>query len=253
MRYRLVVSYDGTAYRGWQRQPHESTVVGVLEDAYRRVFNRPISIVGASRTDAGVHAMGQVAAATLDLDIEPARLLRAWQAVLPGDIYIRRLDRVDDSFHPQRSVVSKRYVYYFSTIRPLPHLARYVAYHHMPVDLDRLQRAADIFVGSHDFRSFCTGNDRGDDTVRRIDSIRVRYHARWGIFSLEFQGPGFLRYMIRRITGAVLQVVSDDILKSTDEAVARLQQALHECHPAQQLVTAPAHGLVLHKIRYIQD
>lgn len=241
-RLKIVVAYDGTDYFGWQVQEGQKTVAGTLQDTFSYVFGSQIHLTAASRTDAGVHALGQVAVFNTDLSIEPEKLRHAWQNVLPESILIRSIEIVDDTFNPRHQVRQKTYYYHFFQERPLPMVARYGFYYRFPVDIKKLQDCLHVFVGTHDFRSFCTGDDY-ENTVRTIDSISVEYLQRFKAYRIIIKGPGFLRYMIRRIVGACLEVASRDTL-----TVADLQKALEQKNPLQLLPTAPAQGLWLYKL-----
>jgi len=241
--YRLLIAYDGTDYFGWQRQPDQPTIAGVLENRFESVFKKPISITGASRTDAGVHALGQVASFSLDTPIDPKKLMFAWNNALPKDILIRSLSCVPDDFHPQRDVVEKTYYYHFFQERPLPFVARY-GFFCGPIDEQKLHEGLKIFIGTHDFRSFCTGYE-AESTIRTINAIEYMHFKRYGISRIAVKGPGFLRYMIRRIVGACLDVAS---YKS--KSIDVLQYALDEKNPHQHLHVAPSRGLLLHGISY---
>ena len=240
----MVVAYDGTAYHGWQRQPEDISVVQVLEQTFLAVFQQKISISGASRTDAGVHALGQVASFALDMMIAPDRLKFAWSNALPSDIVIMDIDFAPEGFNPRHGVVSKTYHYSFFTKRPLPFVQQYGWYFSRPVDLDVLHQALQIFVGTHDFRSFCTGYDM-HSTIRTIHSIHLEYDDAKQAHKIVVKGPGFLRYMIRRIVGAALAVASKDQFSCNDIAVA-----LAKKDPAQILPNSPAKGLLLYEIEY---
>ena len=242
--YKMVIAYDGTAYHGWQRQPNAITVVQVLEATFKAVFKQEIILSGASRTDAGVHALGQVASFALNTQIAPDRLMFAWNNALPHDIVIRSINIVSDDFNPRRKVFSKTYHYTFFNQRPLPFGQQYGWYYSRSVDLEVLQQALQLFVGTHDFRSFCTGYDM-QSTIRRIDSIHLEYDEILQAHRIVIQGPGFLRYMIRRIVGASLAVASKDQFSCQDIVVA-----LEKKDPAQLLPNSPAKGLLLYKIVY---
>ncbi|MBP6870118.1 tRNA pseudouridine(38-40) synthase TruA [Candidatus Babeliales bacterium] len=245
--YKMVVAYDGTAYHGWQRQPDAITVVQTLETTFKAVFKQEISISGASRTDAGVHALGQVASFALDMQIAPDRLKFAWNNALPHDILICEMSFASDDFNPRRRVFSKTYHYSFFTDRPLPLGQQYGWYFSRPVDLDVLHQALQLFVGTHDFRSFCTGYDM-QSTIRTIHSIHLEYDHNLHAHRIVVQGPGFLRYMIRRIVGACLAVASKDQFSCEDISIA-----LAKKDPAQILPNSPAKGLLLYKIVYEDD
>ena len=243
--YKIIVAYDGTDYFGWQFQPDRPTIVQALQDSFKKVFKSDVIIVGASRTDAGVHALGQVAVCRTELDIDAQRLLWAWNNRLQKDIMIRSCERVDETFHPQRSVEQKTYRYYFCLERPLPMTSRYRWYVRKEPNLEKLRECLNIFVGTHDFRSFCTGDDMGEDTTRTIDTINLNYMESEQVYCIEVKGPSFLRYMIRRIVGASMTVAERRHLP-----VNYLYEVLKARNPLQQLPTAPAQGLVLQLIVY---
>lgn len=240
----MVVAYDGTAYHGWQRQPEDISVVQVLEETFKAVFKHKILISGASRTDAGVHALGQVASFALDMKIAPEVLKFAWNNALPHDVLIMDISIAADNFNPRHGVISKTYHYAFFDERPLPFVQQYGWYFSRPVDLDILQQALQVFVGTHDFRSFCTGYDM-HSTIRTIHSIHLEYDATMRAHKIVVKGPGFLRYMIRRIVGASLAVASKDEFSCED-----IRIALEKKDPAQILPNSPAKGLLLYEIEY---
>ena len=243
VRYIAKVAYDGTAYCGWQAQSHCDTVAGVLKSRFRDAFGRDVTLVGASRTDTGVHALGQIALVTTDFDLSFEVLHRVWNEHIPEDIVIRTLIPAPENFHPLRDVEQKTYYYHFFTERPLPFVARYGTYIKYPVDKDCLNEGLQVFVGTHDFRSFCTGDY--DNTVRRIDNILLVYHAAYRMYRIIVRGPSFLHHMIRRIVGAALDVAS-----RPKHTIELLKQALDEKNPQQQLPNAPPKGLVLRSIDY---
>lgn len=242
--YKIVIAYDGTDYEGWQVQPHGRTVANELQRVFEKVFSLPIKLVGSSRTDAGVHALGQVAHFSSDLDLDPVAMQQAWSNRLPADISIRSLQRVDTSFHSQRNVQEKTYWYHVALARPLPFVQRYACDYHYPIDQKKLYEALQVFVGTHDFRSFCTGYER-ENTVRTITSIKLTPFSRYGVLRIEVTGPAFLYLMVRRIVGAALMIASH-----ADMDITYLYQALEKKDPKQILPTAPAKGLMLANIVY---
>jgi|SRR5579859_6226959 len=244
--YKLIIAYDGTDYHGWQKQFHDHiTVTQVLEDTFFKVFGKKISILGSSRTDAGVHAAGQVASFSTDIDIDPQQMRLAWNGRLPVSILIRSITRTEVRFNPMNDVAQKTYYYHVLTQRPLPFFSRYGYYYRWNIDIEKLRTALQVFVGTHDFRSFCTLYDKDKDTVRTIDSIEVVYMPRYKLYRIIVKGYSFLHFMIRRIVGACLEVASRDYLSCAD-----LEHALAQKNPQQSLPKAPAHGLMLYKIRY---
>lgn len=246
--YQMVVAYDGTDYYGWQEQLGLPTVTGELQETFERVFFHPIRITGSSRTDAGVHALGQVASFLSHMNIEPQAMMRAWNYCLPPSIQIRSLEPAVDGFSPQRNVLQKTYHYYFSTHRPLPMAGRYVWFYRYAFDEKKLHDALQLFVGTHNFKNFCTMDE--DDlrsTIRTIDSIELCYLKRYKVWRVTVRGQSFLHYMIRRVVGAALHVSRNGRFPLTT-----ITDALQDKpgHLAGILPKAPANGLVLRKIRY---
>ncbi len=248
-RYRIIVAYEGTDFFGWQEQKDFPSVASALKQSFAATFNHTIKITGASRTDAGVHALGQVAAFSTDLVISPYQMQRAWNHSLPASVSIQELSIVSDDYSPQHDVVQKTYKYTLFTKRPLPFEEKYGWYYRWNLDVEKLTQGLQVFVGTHDFRSFCTGDDFSENkgTVRTIDSINVIQKNDYTI-TIVVKGPGFLRYMIRRIVGACIEVAANEKLGELD-----LQKALKACNPAQTLPNAPAKGLLLDSILYKEE
>ncbi len=244
-RYKIIVAYDGTFYYGWQMQTKLPTIAGTLQKSFQAIFHAPISLLGASRTDAGVHALGQVATFCADMQVTPASMLKAWSNSLPPDIVIRSLDLVSPDFNPHRDVLYKTYWYHFFVSRPHAFTQRYGLFFRLPLDLDKLQECLQIFVGTHDFRSFCTGDEMEDDTIRTVDSITLSYQEQYDAYRIEVRGPRFLRHMIRRMVGAALDVAARKMVSSD-----YLRQVLEEKNPRQNLINAAPQGLLLHEIIY---
>ena len=172
--YKAVIAYDGTDFFGWQIQADRLSITNVLVNTFFTVFRRSIKIIGASRTDSGVHALGQVAAFSTNLEIDPKRMAHAWNGMLPPSIRIRKIEVVSVDFHPRALVRQKTYYYHFFLKSPLPHINRYGYSITKPLDLEKLALCLATFKGRHDFRSFCTGNEQ-ETTVRTIDSISLIY------------------------------------------------------------------------------
>ncbi|MBY0109734.1 MAG: hypothetical protein K2X90_01335 [Candidatus Babeliaceae bacterium] len=248
--YKLIIAYDGFDYQGWQWQPTGKAVANQLEKSFKKAFHQEVaSLVGASRTDTGVHALGQVARLKTAFYLEPEVLKRAWQGALPHTILLRDVQYMQRDFDLQENIVYKIYDYYLSNVKVLPIVGRYCLTYYGAFDAELLKKNLDIFLGTHDFRSFCTGYDK-DDTVRTIDSISLVYLSRFNVYRIRIKGPGFLRYMIRRIIGAALQTMTMQLEKKLDNAQKYLTIILDEKNPKQHLKTAPAHGLMLRSITY---
>lgn len=244
--YKLIISYDGTRYHGWQAQPRKATIAGTLEQTFKKLFDSDISVFGASRTDAGVHARGQVAVFSTDIDLPAHRMLFAWNNMLPNDIVITSIEVADPDFHPMYNVKQKTYSYTLYAKRPSPFVARYGWYYHRKMDMDRLEAALAQFLGTHDFRAFCTIEDIViENTVRTIDSINVMYDTELDVYRIEIKGEKFLRYMIRRMIGAAVKVASDEKVP-----LGIITQTLQKKDPSHTLPNAPACGLTLMNIEY---
>ncbi len=247
--YKLIVSYDGTDFQGWQVQPHGKTVADRLQQRFYDLFGERIALLGASRTDAGVHALHQVARFRASVNIPAEQMKRAWNNSLGDSILIRSLTEAPAGFHPHKNVVEKTYYYNLFLDHPLPLIARYGwLFPFMDeVDTGALEKALQLYVGTHDFRSFCKLED-DKSPVRTITSITVNKITRYNVLQIAISGPGFLRFQIRRMIGAALDVARRDIL-----SLSWLQGLLENPHPEQAYTRAHGKGLMLRKIIYSSE
>ena len=214
-RYRFIVAYDGTDFCGWQKQHPPNgkplrTVQGELENALIEILQEPIRLVGASRTDPGVHARGQVAACTAQMKLEPDSLLFAVNSALPSDLQVREVDIVDEAFNPIIDCTGKGYRYTLAhgcrDPRRTPLFDRhFVAFTAYELDIEHMQRAAKMFEGRHDFSGFTKVNHGRESTVRRVDGCSVLAPIDSRI-AIDISGEGFLWNMIRIICGTLLEV-----------------------------------------------
>jgi tRNA pseudouridine38-40 synthase len=246
MRYfQAIVAYDGTNYHGWQAQPGLNTVEGAMFKAFKVAFGISVSLRAASRTDAGVHANGQVITlrAELGRDIEPTKIAAVWNHKLPLDITVKSILEVDCNFNIHAHVIAKIYTYDFFVERPMPTYSRFGWYYGYKIDLDKLSLALKVFEGTHDFRSFCTGDER-ENTVRTVIYTKITYIIARQAYRIEFCGHSFLKYMVRRMAGAALKIAATPKL-----TIADLQIVLAQKNPEHTLMTAPAQGLVLQEIK----
>jgi tRNA pseudouridine38-40 synthase len=243
-KYKISVAYDGTGYAGWQRQEEQRTIAGTLEHAFQKVFGHEIKLLAASRTDAGVHARGQVAAFDTQLSIDPAAMLIAWNGKLPAGIMIRSIELCASNFNPRYHVAEKTYQYNFFREHPLPFYERYGWHVRHAVDLEKLHACLQVFVGTHDFSSFAT-LDGTKNPVRTIHSIDVSFDSLTRMHTITIKGPSFLRFMIRRIVGACIDTAARKELHPS-----LLADILAQKDPRQRLFCAPAHGLILDDVRY---
>ncbi len=249
-RYKIVIAYDGTDFAGWQIQAHDVTVAGQLQKTFKSVFGQDIKILGASRTDTGVHALGQVATFLTDVNVLVDDMLRAWNSALPTSIKIRSLEQVDESFHPFGNVDYKIYQYHLFLRSPLPHVARYGWYYCFvnQVNWSVFEQCLKLAVGTHDFASFCK-QDAEDPkpTIRTIFKIKIEHVKALCAKRVTIKGPGFGRYQIRRMIGYAL-----DIARRPDKSIADFKALLNNPQPRQELVRAEAQGLCLRKIVYLR-
>jgi len=243
IRYKCIVAYDGTDYVGWQFQPHKETVASALETTFKRVFKETIKIIGASRTDAGVHALGQVVSFTSCLNATPEKIKWAWSRSLPESLSILSLEKVSDDFRPRNNVVQKTYYYDVYTKRPSPLKARYGYYYVYKLDEDKLHKALALFIGKHDFSAF--SSDERPNKIRTIDAITIESLSEQEGYRIEIKGRSFLHFMIRRIVGAALKIASDEKL-----SLSFLQKVFNAKNPNHALPNAPAKGLTLKSILY---
>jgi tRNA pseudouridine38-40 synthase len=270
--WKLTVAYDGTDFHGWQIQPGESTIQGELQSALGRIVGEGPLPQGSGRTDAGVHALAQIASFALQARIPPANLVRALNRTLPGSIRILAAEIVSDKFHARHSATAKSYEYRVLPIEPAchqicpPFLARYVYPYSWPVTLAGLNAAAAAFLGDHDFRSFAAtdpdlatrSQDSGDDTVIQTQprtAIRTIYSSTWrreitdgfDLLIYRVRGNGFLHHMVRNLVGTMLDVARGYMsIDSVSAILAARDRSL--AGP-----TAPARGLFLHSVEYNEE
>ncbi len=245
-RLALVLEYDGAAYAGWQRQPNAPTVQAALEAALASLLQSPCPVVGAGRTDAGVHAFGQVAHCDTGSALPPGRIRDALNALLPRDIVVRDAVEVAPDFHARRDARLRIYRYAL-LVRPRPSALLWRHAHHVagPLDLDAMQSAAALLAGRHDFAAFRVA---GTATASTICTLRAaRLERRRDLVIVTVAADRFLRQMVRRIIGTLLAVGRGTL---TADAVAAILEGLdnRRAGPA-----APAHGLYLVRVVYAPD
>ena len=240
-RIKLVVAYDGTGFNGWQVQPGANTIQGALQEAVSSVLKEKINLVGAGRTDTGVHALGQVAHFDTSKDMDAETMLRAFNANLPKGIVVRRVEDVDRSFHARFSAKSRIYRYFITKLN-LPFFTRYAWLVPYDLDVDLMKAAASLFVGEHDFACYGKPMVPGGNTVRTVYRCDVRAR-RWRI-EVVIEANAFLRKMVRNVVGTLVKVASG---KASSEDVSL---SLTQKRPVKGVKPAPPHGLFLWEVRY---
>ena len=242
-RIKLTVAYDGRDYCGWQIQKNGVTVEEVLNRALSRLTGEKITVIGASRTDAGVHARGNVAVFDTDTRIPAERIAYAVNALLPEDVVVVRSEEVPAGWHPRKCVSVKTYEYRILNREfPDPVRRRDTYFVSFPLDLDRMRQAAGYLKGTHDFKSFCSAQTSVEDTVRTIYSLDVEKAG--DLFTVRVRGNGFLYNMVRIIAGTLAGVGRGYF---EPEEVERM---LEEKDRTKAGVTAPPQGLTLVGIEY---
>ena len=226
-RIKLTVAYDGTNYCGWQIQPNGVTVQEILEGALSELLKEEIHIMGASRTDAGVHALGNVAVFDTGARMPGDKYSYALNTRLPADIRIQESREVSSDFHPRFAKTVKTYEYRILNRRfPDPTRRLYSFFYYYPLDEERMRQGAAYLVGEHDFKSFCTAKADVESTVRTVYSLDVEREG--DMITLRIRGNGFLYNMVRIIAGTLLRVGSGamepervkEILEARDRSLA---------------------------------
>jgi tRNA pseudouridine38-40 synthase len=240
---KLTLEYDGTNYHGWQRQPGLPTVEVALEAALLQLTQQPITVFGAGRTDAGVHARGQVAHLVVEKEVNPAVWLRGLNALLAHDIAVRQVEEVAPTFHSRYSAKEKIYEY---LIHHAPHrspLQRKRAWHlWYPLNLRAMRVAASAMIGLHDFQAFCAADYEGDNY--RVDLREIMLAKRGDLIRIRFRADRFLKYMVRNLTGFLLEVGRGR------RAPGEVASIIASRDRRQAGPTAPPQGLTLMEVVY---
>lgn len=241
MRYLCEISYDGYLFYGFQRQKDKRTVCSLVEEVLRKVLNENILIVGASRTDRGVHANSFYFHFDCEKVLDTEKLKVSLNKLISNDIYFKNITIVNEDFHARYSVKSKEYVYVINMGEYNPTRRNYELEYNKKINIKLLKKASKYLIGEHDFKSF-TSDSMGKNTVRRINYIKFKKNKELLIISIE--ANGFLKYMIRNIIGLFLEInenkktpiMTKEILESKDRTKLGIK--------------APSSGLYLNKIKY---
>lgn len=239
--YKLSLSYDGTDFHGWQRQPDKRTIQGVLEGSLTKITRKKIHVIGAGRTDAGVHAQEQVASFKENLSLEDEELCRALNSVLPDEIRINSLKRMDINFNARKMAKSKIYQYrIFNSPIISPFLQRYVLQWSSPLKVKLMKEAAPLFAREADFRAF--SSSQLQNSVRKVMRSKIEKKGDEIIYTVE--ASGFLRYMVRTMMGTLLEIGKGKM------PPVRIEEIFREKKRSLAGPTIPAKGLCLIKVNY---
>lgn len=241
--YKFLMEYDGSRYYGWQRQPDQNTIQGKLENVLGLMCGGEVEVIGAGRTDGGVHAKGMVANAWLDTERDCEGIRDYMNQYLPDDIAIREVREASPRFHARYNAIGKTYCYtcYDGKVKPVFDRKYYAPLEEAP-DLALMRQAAELLMGEHDFRNFCTNPRMKKSTVRCVDRIDIERVD--GYLRFTFHGTGFLQNMVRIMVGTLLEVGCGRMTADQVEAV------LENSERQKAGPTAPAQGLCLMKVDY---
>lgn len=242
--YKMVIAYDGSRYNGWQKQGNtKDTIQGKLEKVLEKLEGREVEVIGAGRTDAGVHALGQVANVKLESKINGETLLQYLNQYLPEDIAVLSVKEVPMRFHSRLNATEKTYLYriYRSEI-PNPFIRKYTVTITEELDIEKMRMAAELLIGEHDFKSFCSLKKSKKSTIRTLYSITIEEIEEE--IRISVRGNGFLYHMVRIIVGTLLEVGTGK--KKPEE----IEQILEKGERQAAGRTAPAHGLFLKEVKY---
>ena len=242
--YKLKISYDGSRYFGWEHQPDRETIQGKIETVLARMVDKDmVDVIGAGRTDAGVHARAMIANVHLDTQMSPEEIRDYANRYLPDDIAILEVREAADRFHARYKAVGKTYQYtcFDGPVKPVFDRKYYTPLD-QELDVEAMQEAAHFLEGKHDYKSFCCNSRMKKSTVRIVDTITVR--RRKGYVYLTFHGTGFLQNMVRIMSGTLIEV---GLGRKRPEEVGEILEA---CDRKVAGPTAPAKGLCLLKVDY---
>ncbi len=244
IRVKLIVAYDGTNYCGWQVQNNGITIEEVLNRELSDLLHENIQVIGASRTDSGVHALGNVAVFDTETKIPPEKISFALNQRLPEDIRIQNSCQVADDFHPRFCDTIKTYEYkIWNTRFPNPMVRLYSKFVYYNIDIDKMQEAANYLIGEHDFKSFCSTRTQVENTVRTVTEIK--FSKEGNMITMQIKGTGFLYNMVRIIMGTLLKCGMGMY------EPGHVKEILEACDRSKAGPKAEACGLTLVGIEYL--
>jgi tRNA pseudouridine38-40 synthase len=247
--YKLLLQYDGTEFHGWQIQDELRTVQGELTNALSLIDGRSVNVHGSGRTDAGVHAEGQVASVEIEREITPAKLRQAINGNIGRDVRVLAVETAGPDLHARYSALGKTYVYRVVNGPVIsPFWCRYAHHDARPLDLERMRQGAEVFCGKHDWTAFSAAQSDVEDRVRTVTEVEIREtpdeRSRSALLEIRVTADGFLRYMVRAMAGTLLALGRGELQP------ADIARALKTRNRPTAAVTAPACGLTLLSVRY---
>jgi tRNA pseudouridine38-40 synthase len=247
--YKLLIQYDGTDFHGWQSQDGLRTVQSEIERALSLIEGKSVAVFGSGRTDAGVHAEGQVASVEIQREITPRKLRAAINGNIGRDVRVLEVEEVDSEFHARYSALEKTYVYRVMNGPVMsPFWSRYAHHEARSLDLEKMQAAAELFIGRHDWTAFSAAQSDVEDRVRTITaaqiSKRLDERSHGPLIEMRVSAEGFLRYMVRSIAGTLLAAGRGELDR------AAISEAIETGVRPLVAATAPACGLTLLSVKY---
>lgn len=244
-KYKMSISYDGSNFCGWQKQPNGKTIQETIESALCKVTQEKISVIGSGRTDAGVHAIKQIAHFSLNnLSLSPKQLLNALNSYIPKEIRILHIEPIDENFHARFSAKSKEYHYVIYNSPVLsPFLRNYSYHYYHPLDINLMKTASQLFLGTHDFKNFANTGRTYKSTIRNIFFIEIE-EINFPIIKIKCSGSGFLYKMMRNMTGILIAIGAKKLpIESINLLLTHSKKVLN-------FTTAPSQGLFLYQVQY---
>lgn len=241
---KLTIEYDGTNYIGWQIQPKGETIQGVIEERLKKITSEDVHLIGAGRTDSGVHAHGQVANFKTNSNIDIFSLQKALNSLLPEDIVIKKVEEVDLGFNARKHAKTKVYEYrILNRETPSVFLRRFTWHIPYRLNLREIKKATELIIGEHDFSSFRSSGSTAKNSIRKI------FRAEWkrgsdGMILFEIEANGFLKQMVRAIVGSLIEVGRGKIDIETFKKILKSKDR-RKAGP-----TAPANALILKEVKY---
>lgn len=242
MRYLITFSYDGTNYQGYQKQKNKCTIQDNIEMNLSKIFNRQILISASGRTDSGVHAYNQKAHFDIDKEIDTEKIRNSLNKLTNNDIYIKRVEKVDDNFHARFDVLEKEYVYKINLGEYNPIDKNFIYQYNKFLDIEKMKEATKYFIGTHNFKAVTKIDSSKNDFVRTIYDID--FNIKESILEITFRGNGFLRYMVRNIVGLLIEVGNGKRKVEEIEIILKSEDRM------QSGITAPPEGLYLKNVKY---